>query len=180
MNIGALVRKHRKEKKLTLKVVAEMASISEGFLSQVENDVNSPSLDTLMRICSALGVDAGDLLTQVSQKEKSVLIRKSEWGDIELSHTGFVTRRFFSPEDRMVIDSSVLVIEPGKSIPARKNIKNGQEVLSVLKGEVELQVSDKLYKMETGDSVHFWSDPGNQKITNTSEQTSFVLWVGTL
>lgn len=180
MNIGTLVRRYRKEKKLTLKVVAEMASISEGFLSQVENDVNSPSVDTLVRICKALEVDAGDLLTQVSQKEKSVLIRKSELTDIELSHTGFVTRRFFPPEDRRVIDSSILVIEPGKNIPARKNIKNGQEVLSVLKGEVELVVSDKIYQMETGDSVHFWSNPNNQKITNTSEQTSFVLWVGTL
>lgn len=180
MNIGTLVRRYRKEKKLTLKVVAEMASISEGFLSQVENDVNSPSVDTLVRICNALDVDAGDLLNQVSQKEKSVLIRKSDLADIELSHTGFVTRRFFPPEDRTVIDSSVLVIEPGKTIPARKNIKNGQEVLSVLKGEVELVVSDKSYQMETGDSVHFWSAPGRQKITNTSNQTSFVLWVGTL
>ena len=42
MNIGTLLRKYRKEQKLTLKVVAEKASISEGFLSQVENDVNSP------------------------------------------------------------------------------------------------------------------------------------------
>jgi transcriptional regulator with XRE-family HTH domain len=180
MNIGTLLRKHRKEKKLTLKVVAEKASISEGFLSQVENDVNSPSVETLMRICRALGVEAGDLLTQVSKKEKSILIKRSEWDDIDLSHTGFVTRRFYSPEDRTVIDSSILVIEPGKSIPARKNIKNGQEVLCVLKGEVELTLSDKSYPMVEGDSVHFWSNPDRQKITNNSSSKSFVLWVGTL
>lgn len=180
MNIGSLVRKYRKEKKLTLKVVAESASISEGFLSQVENNVNSPSVDTLMRICNALDIDAGNLLTQVSSKEKSILVKRSDWDDIELSHTGFVTRRFFPPEDRSVIDSSILVIEPGKTIPARKNIKNGQEVLCVLKGQVELTVSDKIYEMKEGDSVHFWSNPENQKITNSSSRTSFVLWVGTL
>ncbi len=165
---------------MTLKTVAEKASISEGFLSQVENDVNSPSVDTLIRICNALGINAGDLLTQVSQQEKIILIRKSEWDDMELSHTGFVTRRFFPPDNRTVIDSSIIVIEPGKSIPVRKNIKNGQELLCVLKGSVDLMLSDTTYALVEGDSVHFWSNAESQKITNNSANNSFVLWVGTL
>jgi transcriptional regulator with XRE-family HTH domain len=180
MNIGTILRRHRKDKKMTLKVVAEQASISEGFLSQVENDVNSPSVETLVRICRALDVDAGELLTQVSKKEKSILIKRVEWDDIDLSHTGFVTRRFFPPEDRTIIDSSILVIEPGKSIPARKNMKNGQEVLCVLKGEVELTLGEETHTMVEGDSVHFWSNPDHQKITNNNSHKSFVLWVGTL
>lgn len=180
MNIGTLLRKYRKDKKMTLKTVAEQASISEGFLSQVENDVNSPSVETLMRICKALGLDAGELLTQVSKQDRSILIKRGEWDDIDLSHTGFVTRRFFPPEDRTVIDSSILVIEPGKSIPARRNIKNGQEVLCVLKGEVELTLGEENHTMVEGDSVHFWSNPDHQKITNNNSQKSFVLWVGTL
>ena len=180
MNIGTLIRKARKDKKLTLKIVAEKASISEGFLSQVENDVNSPSVDTLIRICKAIGIDAGNLITQANKQEKIIIIRKSEWDDIDLSHTGFVTRRFFPPENRTVIDSSILVIEPGKSIPVRKNIKNGQEILCVLKGSVELMLSDEKYPLVEGDSVHFWSNPVNQKITNNSTTISFVLWVGTI
>ncbi len=180
MNIGTLIRRCRKERKLTLKIVAERASISEGFLSQVENDVNSPSVDTLLRICNAIGVNAGDLISQVSNQEKLVLIRKSEWDDIDFSHTGFVTRRFFSPEYRTIIDSSILVVEPGKSIPVRKNIKNGQEVLCVLKGSIELMLSEETYTLVEGDCVHFLSNSENQKITNTSITTSFVLWVGTL
>ena len=180
MNIGTLIRKCRKERKLTLKAVAEKASISEGFLSQVENAVNSPSVDTLIRICNAIGVNAGDLISQVSKQEKIILIRKAEWDDIDLSHTGFVTRLFFPPENRNVIDSAVLVIDPGKSIPVRRNIKNGQEVLCVLKGTVELMVSEETHVLIEGDSVHYWSNPDNQKITNTSNSTSFVLWVGTI
>ena len=180
MNIGTLLRKYRKEQKLTLKAVAEKASISEGFLSQVENDVNSPSVDTLMRICDAIGVNVGDLLSRVSKREKSVMIRRAEWEEFDLSHTGFVTRRFFPPEYRTVIDSAILVIEPGKSIPARKNIKNGQEVLCVLKGSIELMLIDETVVMGEGDSVHFVSNPGRQKITNRSATRSFVLWVGTM
>ena len=78
MNIGTLLRSRRKERKLTLKNVAEKASISEGFLSQVENDVNSPSVGTLIRICNAIGVDAGDLISRASKQTKVEVIRRSE------------------------------------------------------------------------------------------------------
>lgn len=180
MNIGSLIRKARKERRLTLKAVAEKASISEGFLSQVENDVNSPSVDTLMRICRAIDVNPGDLITQASQQQQIILMRKSEWEDTDLSHTGFVTRRFFPPEERTIVDSAILVLAPGKSIPVRKDIKQGQEVLCVLKGEVELMLSEKRYVLAEGDSVHFRSNPASQMITNKSSIMSFILWVGTL
>ena len=180
MNIGTLLRKRRKERRLTLKIVAEKASVSEGFLSQVENDVNSPSVETLVRICHAIGVDAGELISQASRQTKVEIIRRSDWDDIELSHTGFVTRRFFPPDFRTVIDSAILVIEPGKSIPVRKNIKNAQEILSILKGEVELTVGPETWTLCEGDSVHFWSSLDNQKIANNGTITSFALWVGTI
>lgn len=180
MNIGSLIRQCRKKRKLTLKAVAETVGISEGFLSQIENSANSPSVDTLIKICNAVGEDAGQLLSQASKQEKIILIKKSDWHDIDFSHTGFVTRRFFPPEYRRVIDSSILVIEPGKSIPVRKNIKNSQEVLCVLKGAVELVHGGETFVMKEGDSAHFWSDSDNQRITNNSDITSYVLWVGTL
>ena len=180
MHIGTVIRKHRKDRHLTLKKVAEKASVSEGFLSQVENDVNSPSVDTLIRICEAIGVDAGDIISRISKQKNAVLLKRSEWDDIDFSHTGFVTRRFFPPEYRTIIDSSILVIEPGKSIPVRKNIKNSQEVLCVLKGSVELILSDETFCMVEGDAVHYWSKPERQEITNDSTTRSIVLWVGTI
>lgn len=180
MNLGTILRQKRKERKLTLKTVAERAGISEGFLSQVENNVNSPSLDTLMNICSAIGIEAGDVLNQAKNQERLVAVRKSEWEDVDLPHSGFATRRFFPPEGREIIDSAVLVIERGTSIPARKNIKNSQEVLCVLKGSVELVHGEHVVKLGRGDSVHYLSHPERQMITNKSKELAVVLWVGTL
>ena len=87
MNLGSLIRRHRKENKLTLKAVAEKAGISEGFLSQVENNVNSPSVETLVNICNGIGINAGDLLNQIENQDKLIVIRKGEWEDIDLPHT---------------------------------------------------------------------------------------------
>lgn len=180
MNLGSLIRKYRKEKKLTLRAVSEKAGISEGFLSQVENSVSSPSVETLISICKAIGISAGDLLNQVDKPEKMVVIRRSDWQEVDLPHSGFVTRRFLSPENRTVIDTAILVIKPDKSIPVRKNIRNGQEVLCLLKGTLELLSGDRTIHMSEGDSVHFWSNPEKQRITNDGEGYAVALWVGTL
>jgi transcriptional regulator with XRE-family HTH domain len=180
MSLGSLIRKSRKNKKLTLKMVAEKSGISEGFLSQVENDVNSPSVDTLLNICNAIGIKAGDLLNQAHNQEKLVLIPRSEWNDIDIPHTGFITRRFFSPENRKVIDSAILVIEPGKSIPVRKDIKNAQELLCILKGSLNLEHGERTIRLTDGDTVHYFANPKKQSITNENEDLAIALWVGTI
>ena len=69
MILGSVVRDYRKKGKLTLKMVAAKAGVSEGFLSQVENNVNSPSVETLMKICDAIGVNASDILNKVEKQE---------------------------------------------------------------------------------------------------------------
>lgn len=180
MHLGPLIRRYRKEKKLTLKAVAKKAGVSEGFLSQVENNVNSPSVETLMKICSSIGFNAGDLLNQIEKQETLTVIRKQDWSEVDFPRTGFTTRRFFSPEYRRVIDSAILVIEPGKSIPARKGIKDGQELLCILQGSLELVHGESKVKMSKGDSVHFWSAKEQQEIINRNNERAVALWIGTL
>ena len=180
MNLGTLLRRSRKARRLTLKVVADKAGISEGFLSQVENNVKSPSVDTLMNICDAIGENVGDLLNQLRSKERLFVMPKNEWSEVDVPASGFATRRFCAPEDRTIIDTAILFINPGKSIPVRKNLKNGQELLCVMAGSLELNHSDRSVTLEEGDAVHFWSEPTKQSITNTGDQQAVVLWVGTI
>jgi transcriptional regulator with XRE-family HTH domain len=180
VNLGALIRKNRKERKLTLKMVAEKAGVSEGFLSQVENSVSSPSVDTLVGICAAMGVSAGDLLNQAGTQETLVVIHKAEWDDMEIPKTGFVTRRFIPPENRTVIDTALLLLKPGTHIPVRKNVKNGQEVLCVLRGSLELVHGERTVPLAEGDAVHFYAYPAKQSIANKSNGVAVALWVGTI
>lgn len=180
MNLGSLLRRRRKEQGLTLKAVAERAGVSEGFMSQVENNVKTPSLDTLLNISAAVGANPGDLLNQLQSQERLFIIRRRDWPEEEIPHTGFATRRFCGPEERAIIDTAILFLEPAKSIPVRKDVKNGQEVLCVLKGGVELVHGEQRVRLKEGDAVHVWSDPERQSIVNVGRKTAVILWVGTL
>ena len=180
MSLGTLLRRRRKELKLTLRAVAEKAGLSEGFMSQVENSVKSPSVETLMTICRALDIEAGEVLSRLENSRRLYQIKREEWSDVDFSHTGFATRRFCPPEDRETIDSALLFLEPSKGIPVRKNARNSQEVLCVLKGTLELLRGEERLELEAGDAVHLWTDTGRQQITNIGRYQAVVLWVGTI
>jgi transcriptional regulator with XRE-family HTH domain len=54
--VGAQIRRRRRDRDLTLARVAELTGLNIGYLSQVENDKASPSLETLAALAAALDV----------------------------------------------------------------------------------------------------------------------------
>ena len=65
MKLGQKIRQLREENGLSLNGLAEEASISKAYLSQLENDVSKqPSAEILLKIASALGITIADILDQ--------------------------------------------------------------------------------------------------------------------
>lgn len=54
--VGGQIRRRRRERNLTLAAVAEATGLNVGYLSQVETDKASPSLETLASLAAALDV----------------------------------------------------------------------------------------------------------------------------
>ena len=64
--IGAAIRRRRRERSQTLAQVAEATGLNVGYLSQVENDKASPSLETLAALADALDVPIAWFLLEQS------------------------------------------------------------------------------------------------------------------
>jgi transcriptional regulator with XRE-family HTH domain len=64
--VGAQIRRRRRERDLTLSAVAERTGLNVGYLSQVENDKASPSLETLAALAEALDVPIAWFLLEQS------------------------------------------------------------------------------------------------------------------
>jgi transcriptional regulator with XRE-family HTH domain len=62
--LGAFIRSQRKLANLSLRQLAEMTSLSNPYLSQVERGLHQPSVRVLRLISDALNVSAETLLTQ--------------------------------------------------------------------------------------------------------------------
>jgi transcriptional regulator with XRE-family HTH domain len=61
---GAFVRSQRKLAKLTLRQLAELTSLSNPYLSELERGMHQPSVRVLKQLSDALNVSAEMLLTQ--------------------------------------------------------------------------------------------------------------------
>jgi transcriptional regulator with XRE-family HTH domain len=63
--IGEEIRKARKRAGLSQEDLAFRANVTRNYVSLVELNQHSPTLDTLIRICHALGVKASTLVDKV-------------------------------------------------------------------------------------------------------------------
>jgi transcriptional regulator with XRE-family HTH domain len=62
--LGAFIREQRKQANLSLRQLAELTSLSNPYLSQVERGLHQPSVRVLKAISDALNLSAETLLTQ--------------------------------------------------------------------------------------------------------------------
>ncbi len=71
MNIGAKLKELRTLKGLTQEELADRAELSKGFISQLERDLTSPSIATLMDILQCLGTTIGEFLMKRRRSRSS-------------------------------------------------------------------------------------------------------------
>lgn len=72
--VARLLREERLRQSLSLKTLAERAGLSRQMVSYVEQEERNPTLDTLLRISTALGVKLEELIEQAratDSKKKS-------------------------------------------------------------------------------------------------------------
>ncbi|MDP3721913.1 MAG: helix-turn-helix transcriptional regulator [Candidatus Omnitrophota bacterium] len=76
--IGTRIRTYRKLARLTQEQLAERADLSPHFLGFVERGQANPSLDSLVRIASALGVQLDELFRFPKEEAQEVRERLQE------------------------------------------------------------------------------------------------------
>ena len=64
MEIGRKIKARRQSLGLTQSELADRAELSKGFISQLERDLTSPSIATLMDILECLGTDLREFFNE--------------------------------------------------------------------------------------------------------------------
>ena len=77
MEIGNKIKALRTQKGLTQEELADRAELSKGFISQLERDLTSPSITTLMDILQCLGTDLKDFFNE--EQEEQIVFKESDY-----------------------------------------------------------------------------------------------------
>ena len=62
--VAALLREERERRGWSMTALASRAGLSQQSVSYVERGMRIPNLDTLLRVCDALGVSLADILAR--------------------------------------------------------------------------------------------------------------------
>ncbi|MCR2807376.1 helix-turn-helix domain-containing protein [Paenibacillus soyae] len=169
MNIGSSIRAIRKRKNVTIMQICEETGLSQGFMSQVENNKTSPSIATLESIAKALKVPLAYLLLR--QEERMQIVRKDER---RISKSGVerlkVEHLGSTPNVRMMI----VEIPPGASTGDAPHAHEGEEVHLVLQGKIYAEQGEDNAEFGEGDSFS-WNACVPHLVKNISQETAIVL-----
>ncbi|WP_254510218.1 helix-turn-helix domain-containing protein [Anatilimnocola floriformis] len=69
--LGDELRKARKAAGVTQEQLAFDAEIDRTYVSQLENDKKSPTIDVFFRICDALGISASTLIASIEVRRRT-------------------------------------------------------------------------------------------------------------
>ena len=68
MNLGKKIKQMRNQKGLTQEELADRCELTKGYISQLENNLNSPSIATLTDILSALGSNLSEFFQEETEE----------------------------------------------------------------------------------------------------------------
>lgn len=152
--LGEKIRNCRKEKKLTLKEVAEASGLSIGYLSQLERGAIEPSLSSLRKVSEVLGISPYLLMEQ--QQSQPISVQHDKRAIIKFPKSE-IFYEIVSPMSTPDYKPSSLVIqfeiEPGGHDSEQYLTHQSEEIVVLLSGQVEMLLGEIPYRLEAGDSL---------------------------
>ena len=175
MKIGEKIKRLRMQHNLTQEELADRCELSKGFISQVERELTSPSIATLVDILESLGTNLADFFSDappekivftqddVAVKSYSKLKSEGEW---------IVARA-----QKNAMEPILVHLEPGGKTDF-DHPHDGEEFGYVLKGQIFLHLGSNKAKVRKGEAFYFASKAGHY-ISNAGKRPATVLWVST-
>ncbi|EFC05720.1 DNA-binding helix-turn-helix protein [Bulleidia extructa W1219] len=175
INIGARIKQLRLKNDLTLEELASRTELTKGFLSQLERNRTSPSIQSLADVAEALGVNLSgffqeDVEEQIVFQEEDAFVDEQE---------GMKIFWIVPNAQKNVMEPIRLVIESGYQSKVLEP-HEGEELGYVLNGRIHVvtQSHPKGYVVRKGDSFYLTGKEAHW-IENRSKKTAEVLWVST-
>ncbi len=170
MEIGIKIKELRLKKQLTQEELADRCELTKGYISQLENDLTSPSIATLNDILTSLGTSLSEFFDE-SEDEKIVFTAEEHFekdnGDSKI--TWLVPT---SQKNEM----EPILTELGEGVVSGDLPHEGEEFGLVLEGTVKVTVGKNSSLCKKGESFYYRSSK-NHSLENVGRGRAIIVWV---
>ena len=172
MEIGAKIRRLRVQLGLTQEELADRCELSKGFISQLENDITSPSIATLIDILECLGTSPRAFFSE-DDKQKAVFSQSDMFSKDDEAH-GHIT--WLVPNaQKNAMEPILVTLMPGQATESH-DPHEGEEFGLVLAGSVFLHLGVSKQRVKAGESFCFHPSAAH-RLEGAGRSVAKVVWV---
>jgi len=174
--LGATVQRLRKAYNLSLSELSEQSGVAKSIISQIERNETNPTLATIWRLSQALDVsiervlsvaDDDPFIEKTSRGDTPILV--SDDGKVRLGIIGWIkTVEWLQWYD--------VHADPGGVLESDPHQRGSIECLSVLDGELEVEVGGEIQKAKAGETLRYRCDRPHT-VRNVSEKPAHATMV---
>lgn len=176
IDIGSKIRRLRVKNGLTQEDLANRCELSKGFISQIERDLTSPSIATLVDILECLGTSLPHFFED-DQDEQVVFEAEDTFLQLDEESLQGSIRWLVPNAQKNDMEPILVTLGPGGSTHV-DDPHEGEEFGYVLSGSILLHLGERQLRVKRASSFcfrpnqpHFISNPGKAEAK--------VLWVAT-
>ena len=171
MDIGNKLKELRVLKGLTQEELADRSELSKGFISQLERNLTSPSITTLMDILQCLGTSIGEFFNEAPDEQ--IVFGKQDYFVKEDTEYKNEIKWIIPNAPKNTIEPIYLTLQAGGST-CPDTPHEGEEFGYVLQGAVSIHLGNKTYKAKKGESFYYTADKTHFL---SSKNGATLIWV---
>lgn len=175
MDIGEKIKRLRTEKDLTQEELADRCELTKGFISQVERDLTSPSIATLVDILEGLGTNLSNFFKE--EPNEKIAFTEEDFFISENEELKYIIN-WIVPNAQKNMMEPILIEIDSYGETKRDEPHEGEEFGFVLNGNIDLHLGDEEYRVKSGESFYYKSKLDHY-ISNPGKLKARVLWVST-
>lgn len=171
MDIGIKIKQLRLQCGLTQEELANRCELTKGYISQLENELTSPSIQTLMDILSALGTSLSEFFSE--DKDEQVVFSKDDFFQKDSPDN---TITWLVPNaQKNEMEPINIFIAPNTTL-SQDMPHEGEEFGYILSGEIQLVLGKKEYTAKAGEAFYYVCSTVHY-LKNNKSVPAEVLWV---
>lgn len=171
-NIAVNLKRIRTSKGMSLDVVAEQTGVSKSMLAQIEKGNANPTIGILGKIASGLRLEFNDLMK--APPMESCLVKVKDTIPTKEIEGQYKVWTCFPYEDNRMVEIYRIDIEPGGIYVSGGHGEKTREYISILEGELIIELEDGRHSIAKDDVFRFESDQTHKYCNYTSQKTSFM------
>lgn len=183
MEVGAVIRRVRRERGLTLKDVEERSGVSAAHVSEIERGAASPTLGSLARIARALSKPTAFFLEENELGEVSLVGAKDRVrevvGGAGAGRGAAAIERLTAgiPGGRLHVRRVELAA--GGANRGERHRHAGFEAVLVVRGAVRVEAGESTFDLREGDTAHYDASLLHRYANASRDESAVLIWVAT-